>query len=255
MVRENRSNDIVKSDETLFAIIEILQHHDQAGVTMLANSLGMAKSSVHKHLKTLEKNGYVINKSGKYQLGFKLLSIGGAIRDSDRFCNLARESVQKLVEDTNQMVIFSYREGLDGVVVFVRNDRYGLRNEVPLGNRFSLHMNAAGKAILAKLADPEIEEFLRKIDLIPATPNTITSKNELWDEIERVREKGYAISKEERVKGVQSIAGAVESGGEVGAISISLPADYSTTAQIHTRFSEIIVETANELELRARYKI
>ncbi|WP_082146831.1 helix-turn-helix domain-containing protein [Halostagnicola sp. A56] len=78
---------IVKSDQTLFTIIEALDHLGQAGVTDLANYTGKSKSSVHKHLKTLDKGHYVVKDRGQYRLSFKFLHFGGSVRSNCSICD------------------------------------------------------------------------------------------------------------------------------------------------------------------------
>lgn len=248
-------NNVVKSDQTVFAIIEYIHREGDAGVTELADSLGLAKSSVHKHLKTLAHHDYVVNDGGRYRLGLKFLTLGGRIRDGSELCQFARASVTELAEETNQMVSFILRDGSHGVAVFVRNDRYGLRKQVPLGNRFPLYQNGAGKSILAALPDDELEGVIERTTLEAKTPNTITSVDVLRREIEEIRDRGYATSTEERVEGVQSVASAVEdrSGGTIGSLSIAGPADRLTEERLHAGYADAVMEAANELELRIRY--
>ncbi len=257
MSSKHNTSNTIKSDHTLFTIIELLHEDGTMGVTELADSLDLAKSTIHKHLKTLEEREYVRNDGGQYQLGFKFLTLGGHIRDTDPFCKLARTSVGELVEETNQMVSFVLRDGGYGVAVFVQNDRYGLRKQVPLGNRFPLYQNGAGKSILAELSDDEIEACVDATGLESETHNTITDIDRLWEEIKDVRTQGYATSTEERVEGVQSIAAAAESpdDGIVGSLSIAVPSDHQTEDRLHSSYVDTITEAANELELRARYGI
>jgi len=120
------------------------------GVTELADEMEMSKSAVHKHLQTLVADNYVKNEDGRYELGFKFLTIGGQIRDQDLLCQFARSAVRKLDNQTDQNTAFVVREGEYGIFACVSSDRYGLRETVPLGNRYPLHQNASGKAILRR---------------------------------------------------------------------------------------------------------
>lgn len=255
MAAETGSTRYVKSDQTVFAIIEEIHRREEAGVTELATELDLSKSSVHKHLKTLEDHGYVINNNGKYRLGLKLLTLGGHIRDRDKFCRAVRSAIDDLAEESDQMVSFILRDGLHGVFVFIENDRYGLSKPVPLGNRYIIHQNAAGKAILAKLPDETVVEIIDETGLPRETDNTITTADDLWADIEEIRNQGYATSTGERIEGTQSIASAVKSPNtdHIGAISITGPVDHLTQDRFHTRYAEMAMEVTNELDLRLRY--
>lgn len=257
MNTETGSNGFVKSDQTVFAIIESIHRNEEMGVTELASTLDLSKSSVHKHLKTLEHHGYVVNDGGRYRLGLKLLTLGGHIRDRDKFCRSVYPTIDELAEESDQMVTFTLRDRMHGVFVFIENDRYGLRKPVPLGNRYVIHQNAAGKAILAELSDETIDEIIQETGLPPETENTITDANELWADIETIRSQGYATSTGERIEGIQSIAAAVANSDtdQTGAISITGPADHLKQERVHDQYAEMILEAANELELRTRYAL
>ncbi|MDR9382466.1 MAG: helix-turn-helix domain-containing protein, partial [Natronomonas sp.] len=70
----------IKSDETLFAIVERIRETDGAGVTELANDMGLAKSTVHGHLSTMLEHGFVARHGGEYHLGLEFFSYGQHVR-------------------------------------------------------------------------------------------------------------------------------------------------------------------------------
>ena len=255
MVSTNARTGLVKSDETLFRLIEALQEKHVAGVTELADQLDCSKSSVHKHLKTLEHHDYAVNDDGQYSLGFKFLTLGGNIRDRNNLCQYARSFVTALAEDATQMVSFIIRDGDYGVFACINNDRYGLRAQVPLGSRYPLSQNAAGKAILAKLPDEEIETYIAQSGLPSKTQNTISEPRRLWEEIEEIRNRGYALSIEERVEGVLSIAAAIKSNNsnQVGALAMAGPVEHLSQDRIHDEYAALLLEAAYDLKLRVRY--
>jgi IclR family acetate operon transcriptional repressor len=80
-----------------------------------------------------------------------------------------------------------------------------------------------GKAVLAQLAPATVHDVLRRTDLVPHTPATITDPSVLLAEIDRVRETGYAIDEGEQEIGVRCVAVGVGEGPAPAAISISGP--------------------------------
>lgn len=255
MADGNTQRKCVKSDETLFAIIESLLEHQEVGVTELAEAQGLSKSTVYKHLNTLKRYGFVHKNEGRYRLGLKFLTLGGRVRDRNSLYRLARSKVQELAKETDQMVSFIIRDGTHGVFVLIRNDRYGLRTTVPLGTRYYLHQNGGGKAILANLPDEGLEAFIEETGLPAKTHNTITKKEAFRDEIKTIREQGYSISNEERVEGVQSVAVPVESPNstDMGALTLASPVGHLSEDHIHTQYADTLMEAARELELQAKY--
>lgn len=250
------TSGLVKSDLRLFTILEGLQELDGAGVTELADHVGMGKSSVHKHLKTLEREEYVVNDGGDYRLGFKFLHHGGHVRDRNPLCNLARPRIRELADETDMMVLFAVKEHDYGIYVYLQNDRYGLRDEVPLGEQFHLHQNASGKAMLARLDDEAVDRIIDRRGLPRGTDNTISDRDALFERLETVREEGIATSFEERMKGLQAVSTAVHDPetDTLGAIGLAGPADHLASGSIREEYADTVREAANELELAVRYR-
>lgn len=252
----NGSKGIVKSGKKLLRIIEHLRENDGMGVTELANEMEMSKSAVHKHLQTLAADNYVKNEGGRYELGFKFLTIGGEIRDQDPLCQYARPVVRKLSNKTEQNTAFIVQDGEYGIFACVSNDRYGLRKTVPLGNRYPLHQNASGKAILATLPDDEVERIVDATEMSEKTPNTITDRAVLFDELKTISERGYATSEAERIEGVLSVAAPVEApeSDRVDALSLAGPNNEQMRRKVDEEYAEIVIEMAKELELQLMYQ-
>jgi DNA-binding IclR family transcriptional regulator len=245
----------IKSDETLLAIIEGLQELDRAGVTELSTYLELTKSTVHKHLKTMEEHGYVVNMDGTYRLSFRFLTLGGVVRNSNRLCTAAYEPVREVAEVTDTITTFAICEHNRGYFTYQLNNKYDM-NVVNIGSVFFLHQNAAGKAMLAEFPDDTVELIVTECGLPARTENTITDQDALFEEIERIRDQGFAMSVAERVEGVQSLSAAIEDPetGEFGAISISTPATRATGSQIGDKYAEEIMDRATEIELNLRYQ-
>src|SRR3954451_8922432 len=87
-----------------------------------------------------------------------------------------------------------------------------------------MHISAMGKCLLA--AGDDIDGQIDRLgDPVPATPRTITDRDQLRAELELVRERGWALNDEERNPGVRAIAAPVprQGGGVLGAISVQGP--------------------------------
>lgn len=243
----------VKSDETLFAIVNELHDGGEIGVSELADRLDLSKSAVHKHLKTLEAHGYVHNAAGQYALGLKFLEYGGNVRDKNQLYSLGRAKVQELAQEIGELVILSVKEFDRGVFLFRWNDQYNLKETIPLGDRFYLHQNAAGKAMLAELSDDEVADIVES-GLPRATSNTLTDKRALKQELNEIRERGFATNRGERDEEVSAISAAVQHPtGGVGAISVSVPSGVAKREDFVEKHAEVIMQTASKLSLRLKH--
>lgn len=244
----------IKAVENTFAIIDYLREHGASSMPAIADDLGLAKSTVYKHLLTLKQQGFVVESDHRFSLSYQFLTIGGAIRDQSALCSAAQETLQSLVEDTDHMLLFSLLEGTKGVFVFRINDRLGLGRTIPVGARFHLNQNAAGKAMLAEVDDERMEEIVDTAGLPQETSETISSKQELIDQIAEIRKRGYAVNMGERKSLLWAVSAAVTDpeSDAVGAISIGGPASQISEERLH-ELGEMAKRAAGELELQIRY--
>jgi IclR family acetate operon transcriptional repressor len=86
------------------------------------------------------------------------------------------------------------------------------------------HARANGKVLLA-FAPPEAREaYLRAHPLVPVTKSTISTPRQFEEELERIRERGYAYDHNEYVDGVSCVAAPVRLNGHVvAALGLSVP--------------------------------
>lgn len=250
---KNDTKTGVESDRTLFSIIEYLQSQGEAGVTEIAKGLGLSKGAVYKHLSTMNDYGYVKNNSGNYQLDFGFLTHGGYVRDNCTLCRVAQQELEEISEKSGELVAVAIKQRNNGIYTHIRNDNYEMRNFVPLGSCVPLHQTAAGKSILAMLPAEEVDGLFES-KLPRKTEKTITDIDALHEELEQVRDQGFAISNEESLRGVMSIASGVEGKSKLGAISISVPSKGRTPEYLEKRFGEIIIDGANRIELNIKYR-
>lgn len=248
MVQADGSPGTIKSDETLFSIIETLHETNGAGVTEIASELNLAKSAVHKHLKTLEQNEYVTKHDNKYQLGFKFLIFGGFIRERNPLCRIATRKLDTIARDLNVVTIFSISEFSKGIVVGLYNELdVAIRTHV--GQQFYLHQTAGGKAMLATYPDNEIRSIVEKTGLPAATEYTIDTIDELFDEMALIRDDGFATSIEESSGGAAAIAIAIEHPPTktTGALTIATPVTNMTKEDLQNQYRDRLAQAVNEI--------
>jgi len=81
----------------------------------------------------------------------------------------------------------------------------GVESATSVGKREHLHSNSLSKAILSELDPDRAEAILGRRGMPAKTEGMITNRDELFDELGRVRDTGYAIDKEENVHGVRCV--------------------------------------------------
>src|SRR5262249_8632588 len=75
-----------------------------------------------------------------------------------------------------------------------------------LGRTMPAHCTSTGKVLLAQLSEAELRQLFPHEKLERITSRSIAARTELEAELSRVRERGYAINREESEEGVASVA-------------------------------------------------
>lgn len=197
------------------------------GVTEIARSLDLPKSAVHRTLGTLVDTGFVEkdDESSRYYLGPRATDLGMAAIGNPDIRAAAVPVLEQLSERTEETTTLSVLVGKHRIYVSQIEAPRPVRMMVKVGVRFPLYAGASGKAILSYLTPSRREAYLHGVALEPLTPDTITSREQLEQEIERIREAGYAVSFGERDPWAAAVAAPVVSsdGTVVGSMSVCGP--------------------------------
>ena len=245
----------VKTSETVFAIVEALKALDGARVTELANHLDLAKSTVHSHLRTLERLEYITREGDEYHLGLQFLGLGEFVRTRKELYRMTKEKVSQLAEDTEERAQFIVEEHGTGVYLHRENSSRAVSTDSGIGKRVYLHSTAAGKSILANLPEHTVNAIIERVGLPAVTEQTISDTASLFDELEIIREHGYAFNKEENVPTLNSVGVPIfgPDGRVLGALSVSGPSHRLQGKLLTETVPELLLGTANELELNLTY--
>lgn len=242
-------SQLLTTTETSLAVIETIQELDGATPSELATALELTKSTVYKHLYTLGKHGYVIADGNEYRLGGRFYHIGMYVRNRSKVYEVAGKYVTELAERSNEESDFGVEENGRIVTLF---DSVGssAKPSSRLNNYEYMHTTAIGKAILARLSDSRVDRIVDQWGLPRLTDQTITSRAELDDELDRIRERGYAINDEESISG-KRVAGIVAedpSGSIIGGFTISGPAYRISDTELYQEFPDILSRVVPDFE-------
>lgn len=241
----------IKSIGRVFDIIETLVEEGGCSLTTLSDRLDIPPSSLHDYLSTLTTLGYVTRTNEEYRVSTEFLYMGVSARDRLPIYEHAHPEVDKLASETGEHVSIMVEECGYGSLLYIQKGDSGLDLGVSVGYRMHLQTTAPGKAILAHLPEERVERILDECGLPRKTDATITSRQELYDELETVRERGYATDLEERVEGVRAIAAPVVARGTVhGAIAISGPANRMSGEWFEEELPEMLLRTVNITEIK-----
>lgn len=245
----------IKSAENVFDILETIRCREGARLTEIAADVSLSPSTVHQYLKTLEADELVVQNGGEYDLGLRFLEFGEYTRNHQTAYRLAREKVSMLAATTGERAQFATEEHGRCIVLYTESGEQAVETDISVGKRVPLHATAAGKAMLAHMSVDEIDEIIERHGLPAVTRHTITDRDELITECERIREEGVSVNRQEDTDGLWAIGAPVRDpdGAVLGAVSISGPTHRLKTDSTRSKINELLLGSTNELELNIAY--
>lgn len=222
------------------------------GISRIAGKMAMSKSAAHQMAATLVEAGMLQKDPAtkKYCLGLKLFELGMIQPDIVDIHQKASGPARYLSRQTAMTCHLALWDGRN--VELVHSSTFPQARPVVfglLGPKLPAHASALGKAVLSSLAEEELEVFLDQKELTQNTPRTITDPDKLKKELKEVRQRGFALEKEELVTGGMGLAAPFfnHSGEVYGAVSLfAIPERLKKPAKIQ-ELGRRVMETAFEI--------
>lgn len=192
----------IKVLDKMYAIIDTIKDQTKdsgaPGVNEIAKLTGIHPATVHRILKSLQANGWVIqDRNGKYLLGYKLTSYVDKEDSLLALKEVAYYVMRELTESESQAMNLAIRKH-EKCIIFEQTRTGKLLDYVlPYGTELNMHATACGKVLLSELPEPMLNEILSLIEFKALTSRTIVKKNQFIKELELVRSRGYALDMHE----------------------------------------------------------
>jgi len=249
-----RDDALLQTSLRTLNVVEALYELGNAGVTDVAEHAGIDKSSAHAHLQTLHEAEYVCRNGTEYRLSLRFLNTGGSIRSRMPIFDTAEQKVNALAWETGEIVSLVVEEFGWGIFLHCVEGAGAATATLFTGSRTYLHTTAEGKAIMANLDDDLVDEILESHGLpssIWKGTDTITDRGQLEEELETVREQGYAIEDEERHAGIRAVGVPLKKadGDVIGSIGITGPVGRLSDEKLYDEYPRRLQQTANLIEL------
>jgi DNA-binding IclR family transcriptional regulator len=236
---------------TSLAVLEAVTATGGGTLSELSDHTGLATSTLYTHLQTLVETEYVVRSGNEYRPGLKQFHLGEQARYRDDRYEMAKEAAVDLAARVNEEVNFAVEEHGRTIILF--DATAGSSGEgFQAGRYFHMHSSASGKAILAEYPEERVREIIDRWGMPALTDHTITDYDELLAELATVRERGYAVNRQEELEGLRAVAIAVTGpdGSVFGTLDVSgppyrLPANEEVADQLRPVVAEL------EADLRA----
>ncbi len=193
----------------------------------LALRVGMPPSSALRLLVTLQKNNMVElqDSSQEWFIGVEAFRIGNAFMHRNNLIEASLEVMRQLVEVTGETANIAIANTGDVVFLSQVETANPIRAFFPPGTRTAMHASGIGKILLSELDRKDVEDILHKKGLPEFTSKTLTSPQNLFKELNKIRTRGWALDDEERFSGMRCLAAPIYDarGNALAGISISGP--------------------------------
>jgi DNA-binding IclR family transcriptional regulator len=197
-------------------------------------------------LATLERLD-VVERDGpyrQYRLGRRIRALTGETRGSRDLRQIALPYMEELRDQTEETVTLHVLDGTEHVVIEQVESFHEIRRSLPIGQRIPLLKGATARALLGFLPTEQAESIL-------AQTRTPDASGPTCQELQEIRQHGFAYSPAERLPGGSAISAPIrdQAGRVFAALSVSGPA-FRFTAARAVRFAPALVAAANGIANR-----
>lgn len=198
----------------------------ESGLAGLTRALGLNKTTVYRLLTALESEGLVERGASRdaWRLGPELIALGSRAAGSLDLRQAARPELEALARETRETASLEVLVGRETLIVDEVQGGYMIGTAPAGGTRWPAHATSTGKVILAFTDEATLAVFLAE-PLARCTPRTLDTPAALRRDLQRVRERGYAVTTEELEAGYVAVGAPVRdaAGRVVAAVSVGGP--------------------------------
>ncbi len=218
---------MIQSLERGIAALVFLSKRRTAGVTEVAEELGVNKSTAYRILETLIETNMVEQdkETAKYKLGPGILRLSDRLVRNLNVMSVAKPFMAKLVEATGESAHLCMLSNDSAVVIEQAMTDSRLAVHAKIGNAEPVHCSSVGKCLLAFCEEDKRESILSRLDFKAFTKKTITDAAALRSELQEVASQGFAIDDGEVSEDIMCIAAPVfnNAGNVPYSVGISCP--------------------------------
>lgn len=221
---EPRGAHFVQSLERGLAVIRAFgASTPELTLSEVARATGLTRAAARRFLLTLADLGYVRTDGRRFALTPRVLELGYTYLASLTLPEVAEPHLEALVAEVRESSSMSVLDGEDIVYVARVPTSRIMRVSISVGTRFPAYATSMGRVLLAGLPEEELAAHLARVDLRRFTRRTVTTREALRAELDRVRERGWAMVDQELEEGLRSIAAPIRARGGrvVAAVNVS----------------------------------
>nr|WP_326184319.1 IclR family transcriptional regulator [uncultured Oscillibacter sp.] len=215
----------------------------------LVDRLHMPTTTVYRQLSTLTEREYLIQDPIRksYRVGPRLLVLASTILSHSDLRAIARPELEKLSENVKETINLSllldreifYLDKVETLRSIVCNTR--------IGNRVPAHATSCGKIMMAYKDETFLNAYCQALPGMPRlTEKTISSPDQLRDELIRARISGYAVDNEEIESGLICVGAPIFGMDHTASAAVSIAGpSFRMRAELDTMIREVKLTASN----------
>jgi PcaR/PcaU/PobR family beta-ketoadipate pathway transcriptional regulator len=217
----------IQSVERALGVLELFNENRPAlSAVEIAELTGLNRATAYRFCQTLLGLGYLAEADERrFRPGLKTVTLAQAALSSYELPDLAMPHLRALEQETGETVNMAVLDGTEVVYLARVLSARLITLRLTVGSRLPAYATSLGRAILAHLPEPEVDDILDRSEMTSLTERTITSRRALIAELGRIRKQGFALNDQELSLGLRGVAAPVFGGAgrPIAAINLSLP--------------------------------
>ncbi len=229
--RNNRKGmTSMKLNRTTQRTVEILKlvSRDPEGITLddICKKLDIPKTSAYDIVTTLAEMGMVNVDRGqrqRYTIGLTAYRVGISYTNNMDLINVVEAELKAFARQVGKTVFFGVRSDNEVVYICKAEPENPIITTATVGTKNPMYCTSLGKAILAYCDEETRRQVVDGLRFEKKTDRTITDRESFMDELEKVRERGFAFDSREMEAHMECVGAPVfgADGSVAGAISVS----------------------------------
>ena len=209
--KDQQSKSTISANRSVARAISVLRalagSPEAATATDVARKAGLPRPTTFRLLLTLEEEGFVDRRDNHYSLGWDLARIARSADPAAGVVARTRGTIKSLAEQLGETITLSLRRGFFEFDLVLQESPRSIRVTMSdmRGLRWPLHASATGKLLLAELTPEQVFRAAGE-ELPKLAARTITNRQDLRAELDRVRSQGWAQIDDELEDGLFAMA-------------------------------------------------
>lgn len=180
--------------------------HPEMTLSEVAAETGLSPAVTRRFLHTLVQLGYAAQVGKRFVLRPRVLELGAGYFRSMNLAEVAQPHIQHIRDETSDTASLATLDGHDILHVCHAPTERFVSFAITPGSRVPAYVSAPGRAMLAYLDEPDLDQHLATMELPPRTARTVTSRAALRHALAGVRQQGYSLVVDELDYGLTALA-------------------------------------------------